>query len=171
MAANDVRPSAVLLLLSWKAPLTGSPRVGKMGPMGKMELSELEQRVHAALASALDREFGRAVVARVVVLFGSRAAARERASSDVDLAVALDAPINAFQRQRIEASIGAALRVDTDLVDLLSAPSHLVSRVLRSGRILAGAGSPALGSMIARMVSQREDIAPYQRRILEQRVR
>ncbi len=154
-----------------KAPLTGSARVGKMDPMEKMELSDLERSIHAALACALEREFGRAVVARVVVLFGSRALARERASSDLDLAVALDAPINAFQRQRIEASIGAALRVDTDLVDLLSAPSHLVSRVLRSGRILTGAGSPALGSMIARMVSQREDIAPYQRRILEERVR
>ena len=139
--------------------------------MGKIELSELEQSVHAALACALDREFGRAVMVRVVVLFGSRAVARDRASSDVDLAVALDEPIDELRRQRIEASIGAALGVDTDLVDLLSAPSHLVSRVLRSGRILAGAGSPALGAIIARMVSQREDIAPYQRRILDERVR
>lgn len=139
--------------------------------MGKMPLPELEQNVQIALAGALDREFGRAVVARVIVLFGSRALARDRASSDVDLAVALDTPINEFQRQRIEASIALALGVDTDLVDLSSAPSHLVSRILRSGRILAGAGSPALGAMIAKMVSQREDIVPYQRRILEERAR
>ncbi len=107
----------------------------------------------------------------VVVLFGSRAFGRPRTSSDVDLAIALDAPLHEQQRQRLEALIAAELRADTDLVDLLSAPSHLVSQVLRHGRIVVGAGSPALGSIIARMVSEREDIAPYQRRILEERVR
>lgn len=101
MTANDVRPSAALLL-PCKSPLTGSARVGKMDPMEKMELSDLERSIHAALACALEREFGRAVVARVVVLFGSRALARERASSDVDLVVALDAPINAYQRRILE---------------------------------------------------------------------
>jgi hypothetical protein len=42
---------------------------------------------------------------------------------------------------------------------------------LRHGRILRGAGTPALGAIIAKMVAEREDIAPYQRRILEERAR
>jgi predicted nucleotidyltransferase len=146
-------------------------QVGKIRPMSNVDLSELAGRVGAVLSSALVQEFGRAVVPCVVVLFGSRARGRSRASSDVDLAIALDAPLHEQQRQRLAASIAAALQVDTDLVDLLSAPSHLVSQVLRHGQVVVGAGSPALGSIISRMVSEREDIAPYQRRILEERVR
>lgn len=146
-------------------------QVGKIRPMSNVDLSELAGRVGAVLSSTLVQEFGRAVVPCVVVLFGSRARGRSRASSDVDLAIALDAPLHEQQRQRLAASIAAALQVDTDLVDLLSAPSHLVSQVLRHGQVVVGAGSPALGSIISRMVSEREDIAPYQRRILEERVR
>ena len=86
-------------------------------------------------------------------------------------AIALDAPLHERERQRLEALMAAARQVDTDRVDLLLAPSHLVSRALRDGQVLVGAGSPALGSIISRMVTEREDIAPYQRRILEERVR
>jgi len=139
--------------------------------MSSFDSSELERRVPAVLSSVVTQEFGGAIMPCVVVLFGSRAFGRPRTSSDVDLAIALDAPLHEQQRQRLEALIAAELRADTDLVDLLSAPSHLVSQVLRHGRIVVGAGSPALGSIIARMVSEREDIAPYQRRILEERVR
>ena len=71
----------------------------------------------------------------------------------------------------MEGGVAATLRMDANLVDLLSAPSHLVSQILRNGHVLVGAGSSALGSIIARMVSEREDIAPYQRRILEERAR
>jgi predicted nucleotidyltransferase len=131
----------------------------------------LEQRALAALASALAQELGRAVSPAVVVLFGSRARGRARAESDVDLAVALDAPMPSGVRQRVAAAVASALRLDVDLVDLLSAPSHLVSQALRHGRILLGARTPDLGRLIAKMVAEREDIAPYQRRILEERVR
>ena len=151
--------------------LTLHGRAGKIRRMSQPDLSDLARRVPAVLCRVLAQEFGRALAPRVVVLFGSRATGRSRVSSDVDLAIALDAPLQEQQRQRLEASIAAALQVDTDLVDLLSAPSHLVSRALRDGQVLVGAGSPALGSIISRMVSEREDIAPYQRRILEERVR
>ena len=151
--------------------LTGSGQPGKIGDMSDIDSSEFDERAGRAISSALLGEFGRPIVPRVVVLFGSQASGRSGASSDVDLAIALDAPLREQQRQRLATSIASALRRDTDLVDLLSAPSHLVSQVLRHGRVLAGAGSPALGSIIARMVSEREDIAPYQRRILEERVR
>ncbi len=139
--------------------------------MSNSALSEFERAALSALSSALLQEFGSAVLPRVAVLFGSRALGRSRVSSDVDLAIALDAPLREKQRQRVEAEIAATLRTDADLVDLLSAPSHLVSQVLRHGHVLVGAGSPALGSIIARMVTEREDIAPYQRRILEERAR
>jgi len=151
--------------------LTESNQPGKIGHMGNIESSEFDERAGRAVASALLREFGRPIMPRVVVLFGSLASGRSRASSDVDLAIALDAPLRDQERERLETSIASALRRDTDLVDLLSAPSHLVSQVLRHGRVLIGACSPALGSIIAKMVSEREDIAPYQRRILEERVR
>lgn len=68
-------------------------------------------------------------------------------------------------------ALAATLKLNVDLVDLLSVPSHLVSQALRHGRILSGARTPALDALIARMVAEREDIAPCQRRILEERVR
>ena len=139
--------------------------------MDQRRPDDLEQRLLSALSSALAQEYGRATEPAVVVLFGSRARGRARTSSDVDVGIALDAPLEETIRQRLEAAIAAALMVDVDLVDLLSAPSHLVSQALRHGRILHGAGTPALGSIIAKMVAEREDIAPYQRRILEERAR
>jgi predicted nucleotidyltransferase len=139
--------------------------------MNEREHDGFERSVLSALSTALAQEYGRAVEPAVVALFGSRALGRARAGSDVNLAVALDAPMEAAIRQRLEAAIAATLRRDVDLVDLLSAPSHLVSQALRHGRILAGARTPALGEIIARMVAEREDIALYHRRILEERAR
>jgi predicted nucleotidyltransferase len=132
---------------------------------------DLEQHLLSALSAALAQECGHATAPAVVVLFGSRARGRARAQSDVDVGIALDAPLDETIRQRLEAAIAGALKIDVDLVDLLSAPSHLVSQALRHGRILRGAGTPALGAIIAKMVAEREDIAPYQRRILEERAR
>ena len=151
--------------------MTAYSAVGKMHEMRDSDSCDLRQEVREAVSRALVQEFGRADTLRMLVLFGSRARGRQRASSDVDLAVAMDAPLQGQEQQHLQASISAALRTDTDLVDLLSAPSHLVSQILRHGEILVGARSPALGSIIAKMVSEREDIAPYQRRILEERVR
>jgi predicted nucleotidyltransferase len=139
--------------------------------MSQRQPDDLGEHVLSALFSALEREYGRAITPAVVVLFGSRSHGRARARSDVDVAMALDAPMQETIRQTLEAAIAAALRLDVDLVDLLSAPSHLVSQALRHGRILHGARTPALGAIIAKMVAEREDIAPYQRRILEERVR
>ncbi|MSQ71139.1 MAG: nucleotidyltransferase domain-containing protein [Betaproteobacteria bacterium] len=139
--------------------------------MSNIDLSRLEQRLPELLSVVLAQEFGATVVPDVLVLFGSRAAGRSHASSDIDVGLALGTRLDEPRRQRIEAAIAAAFMVDTDLVDLLSAPSHLVSQILRHGRILIGSGTSALGALIARMVSEREDIAPYQRRILEERVR
>jgi predicted nucleotidyltransferase len=139
--------------------------------MNQRQVPELEQHLLSALSAALAQEDGRATAPAVVVLFGSWVRGRARAGSDVDVAIALSAPLGEAMRQRLEAAIAAALKVDVDLVDLLSAPSHLVSQALRHGRILRGAGTPALGAIIAKMVAEREDIAPYQRRILEERAR
>lgn len=151
--------------------MTAYAAVGTMRQMSDSNSCDLREEMREAVLRALVQEFGCADRLRILVLFGSRASGRERASSDVDLAVALDAPLQGQEQQRLQASISAALRTDTDLVDLLSAPSHLVSQILRHGEILVGARSPALGSIISKMVSEREDIAPYQRRILEERVR
>lgn len=145
--------------------------MGKIGRMNDRQLDGFERAALSALYSALAQEYERAVAPGVVVLFGSRALGRARAGSDVDLAVALDARLQEPIRQRLETAIAATLKLNVDLVDLLSAPSHLVSQALRHGRILSGAGTPALGAIIARMVAEREDIVPYQRRILEERVR
>ena len=131
----------------------------------------LHQRCLDALHRTLAAEVGPQASARVVVLFGSQASGRARASSDVDLGIALEAPMDAALRERVAASVAASIGRDVDLVDLLTAPSHLVSQALRTGTLLAGARSPALADLVCKMVAEREDIAPYQRRMLEARNR
>jgi uncharacterized protein len=95
-------------------------------------------RLEAALGEAL------AAMPRVAaaLLFGSTAAGRTHAGSDIDLGVLLDPPPRADERYALtrailEALVGHVATERVDLVLLNGAPPALAFRVLKHGRVVS----------------------------------
>ena len=112
----------------------------------------LEGAVLQALAGLIDE-------LDVVVIFGSRAGARPRSSSDLDVAV-LPAP--GASRDRLPARVAAALsdvvphtRVDVVLVD--EAPVLLRQRIMERGRLVLGGASPQWRELRVRTMREHAD--------------
>ena len=69
-----------------------------------------------------------------VYAFGSRADGTARPDSDLD--VLAGAPLGPVERFDVQEALAAALGLDVDLVDLLSASTVMGAEVLRSGRVV-----------------------------------
>ena len=69
-------------------------------------------------------------------LFGSRAVARERAQSDVDLAIVASEPLSSWQRVDLETGFSNALKKDVDIVFFGQASPLLQHQILRKGRLI-----------------------------------
>ena len=91
------------------------------------------------LRPLLDRVPGVAAV----YLFGSRAGGVARPDSDLDLAVLPPRPLDPVERFDAQEALAAALGLDVDLVDLLSASTVMRAEVLRSGRVVYDADPTA----------------------------
>ena len=72
---------------------------------------------------------------QLAVLFGSRATARGRSESDVDLGVILE-PNSSTSRGEVLVATGRAVERDIDLVDLTVAPPLLRFQIARHGTLL-----------------------------------
>jgi predicted nucleotidyltransferase len=106
---------------------------------------------------------------RIVILFGSMAEGRERANSDIDLAVAADRPLSAQEKLSLMDTIGAQVGRPGDLIDLRTAGEPLLGKILEKGIQLVVRDRPHLAELIKRHLYDSEDFLPYRRRILEQR--
>ncbi len=71
-----------------------------------------------------------------IYLFGSVAADAVHESSDIDIAVLPHQPLPAENRWDLQQELAIALRVDVDLVDLLSASTVLRLQVVSTGELL-----------------------------------
>lgn len=66
--------------------------------------------------------------------YGSSGTAAETPTSDVDVAVLPEAPLESGARWRLVGALAEALGRDVDLVDLLQATTALRAEILESGR-------------------------------------
>jgi uncharacterized protein len=104
---------------------------------------------------------------RVVLLFGSRAAGRARAGSDVDLAVLADSPLTAEQRTDIISAVALSVGCPVDLVDLYHAPEPVLGEALKGVRLIGDAA--AYARLVSRHVLDAADFMPLRERILRER--
>ncbi|WP_269516137.1 type VII toxin-antitoxin system MntA family adenylyltransferase antitoxin [Brevundimonas subvibrioides] len=72
-----------------------------------------------------------------VYVFGSAARGDARADSDLDLAFISDAVVRPMVRHEARLAVEAMLKIDVDLVDLMTASPILGRQVLLEGRRLA----------------------------------
>jgi predicted nucleotidyltransferase len=109
-----------------------------------------------------------------VLLFGSHAAGRAVAASDVDLAVLMAGRKPDWQFvQRLRVDLEDLLRAPVDLVVLDDASPVLAMQVLREGRLLACRDEEALEAFTVRTLSEYADLKIIRReaekRLLEVR--
>jgi predicted nucleotidyltransferase len=109
------------------------------------------------LASAgdyLDRLFG----LDALWLFGSRAAGRARAGSDVDLAGLFRRSPSPLELLEAQAELGGRFGIELDLIDLDRASPILAMQVLRHGRLLVDRDPRRRAAFVTRTVSMYEDL-------------
>lgn len=125
----------------------------------------MQQDTRQALATI----FAEAPNVRLAILFGSLARGDARPDSDVDLAVAGEAPLDAGEQVRLIESVALATGRPVDLVDLRRAGHGLLRQALAYGEPIYCADRAILTEMRIRLLFEREDFAPYQRRLLRER--
>ncbi len=99
-------------------------------------MQSVDARVLERIREVLERSPG----VRIAYLFGSTARGQDRETSDVDIAVVLDAssPLatSPHEEDRLQEELERAAGRDVDLTMLDRAPPLLVAEVLREGRVL-----------------------------------
>ena len=104
----------------------------------------------------------------LVLVFGSVAQGRERADSDLDIAVAARQPLILVERMNIIAALAEQTGRPVDLIDLYGVADPLLGQIVRHGRRLLGSDSE-YGNLISKHLFEQADFMPYRNRVLTER--
>ena len=126
---------------------------------------EPDTTIRAAIASVLERHPS----VTMAILFGSLAAGRGRADSDLDLAVSTTAPLTVAARVELIDELAAAVGRPVDLIDLNQAHGPLLQQVLTTGRLMLCRNRTEYAELLRRQAYEEADLMPYYRRILATR--
>lgn len=107
----------------------------------------------------------------VAIAFGSVAKGRQRADSDLDVAVLAGRPLDAAEKLALIEELAGASGRPVDLVDLHGLHGPVLSRLLREGELLLRRDPAALANLSLRAIYDEADFLPYRRRIIEERRR
>ena len=126
--------------------------------------SQSPQAIDAQLKEVL-ADFPKIALA---VLFGSVALGRQRADSDLDIAVAAGHPLNAHEKICIINALAERTGRPVDLIDLSVVSEPLLGQIVRHGRRLLGSDT-LYGDLISRHLFEQADFMPYRTRVLAER--
>lgn len=101
-------------------------------------------------------------------VFGSVAQGRQRADSDLDIAVAANRALTATEKMDIIEALAERTGRPVDLIDLKVVAEPLLGQILRHGRRLLGSDG-AYGHLISRHLFEQADFMPYRTRVLSER--
>ncbi len=104
----------------------------------------------------------------LALVFGSVAEGRERADSDLDIAVAADKPLTAVEKMNIISALAEQTGRPVDLIDLSGVAEPLLGQIVRHGRRLLGSDG-AYGNLISKHLFEQADFMPYRNRVLAER--
>jgi predicted nucleotidyltransferase len=107
---------------------------------------------------------------RTCLLYGSAAAAELRADSDIDLAVAADAPLSAEKLKDHYLQAVSLLHREVDLRDLHRARGLYLKEVLTKGEILLNEDPEFLGNKAIEMMDYQSNLAPGVNALLKRRL-
>ena len=104
----------------------------------------------------------------LAIIFGSVAAGRPRADSDLDLAVGADKPISMPERIAIIQTLAEVTGRPIDLIDLAAVTEPLLGQILKHGRRVLGSDT-SYGKLISRHLIDQADFMPLIDRMLAER--
>ena len=104
----------------------------------------------------------------LAIIFGSVAAGRPRADSDLDIAVGADKPISMPERIAIIQTLAEVTGRPIDLIDLAAVTEPLLGQILKHGRRVLGSDT-AYGKLIRRHLIDQADFMPLIDRMLAER--
>ena len=104
----------------------------------------------------------------LALVFGSVAQGRERADSDLDIAVAANRALTAAEKMDIIAALAERTGRPIDLIDSKMVAEPLLGQIVRHGRRLFGSDK-AYGQLISRHLFEQADFMPYRSRVLAER--
>lgn len=102
-------------------------------------------------------------------VFGSAVAARFTEQSDVDIAVAADAPLRLEAKLDLAHALTLAVGREVDLIDLQSSNGTLLQEVLTSGKFVLKRDTDLYATLLKRMWYDQADMQPLYRRMLAKR--
>lgn len=104
----------------------------------------------------------------LAIIFGSVAAGRPRADSDLDIAVGADKPISMPERIVIIQTLAEVTGRPIDLIDLTTVTEPLLGQILKHGRRVLGSDT-SYGKLISRHLIDQADFMPLIDRMLAER--
>lgn len=104
----------------------------------------------------------------LAVLFGSVALGRERADSDLDIAVAAKQALTADEKIALIDALAESTGRPIDLIDLKLVSEPLLGQIVRHGRRILGSDT-LYGDLISRHLFEQADFMPYRTRLLAER--
>jgi predicted nucleotidyltransferase len=104
---------------------------------------------------------------RLAIVFGSMATGKQRADSDIDLAVLTASPMSSEFKMDLISLVAAELGRPVDVVDLWTAGEPILGEVFKGQRIL---GEDAVyATLLTRHLLDSADFLPLRQRILDER--
>lgn len=104
----------------------------------------------------------------LAVLFGTVASGRQRADSDLDIAVAAKQALTAHEKIALIAALADRTGRPVDLIDLNAVSEPLLGQIARHGRRVLGSDT-SYGELISRHLFEQADFMPYRTRLLAER--
>src|ERR1035437_3004023 len=104
----------------------------------------------------------------LALLFGSVAQGRQRADSDLDIAVAAKRALTVTEKMTLIEALAECTGRPIDLIDLKVVAELLLGQIVRHGRRLLGSDT-AYGQLISRHLFEQADFMPYRTRLLAER--
>ena len=104
----------------------------------------------------------------LAVLFGSVALGRQRADSDLDIAVAAKRALTANEKIALIGALAERTGRSIDLIDLSVVSEPLLGQIVRHGRRVLGSDT-LYGELISRHLFEQADFMPYRTRLLAER--
>ena len=107
---------------------------------------------------------------QIGIVFGSAGSPRQRASSDVDVAVAAAGPLETSERMALTDDLAVRLGRPIDLVDLTAVSGVILHQALSKGQIVLNRNPLLYAKLILRMWYDQADLMPNHNMILNRRL-